>query len=96
MQFQPLDDIGETLGETPEPPPRPPPGAFARRLSLLRRKSSAGSEGGCSAEAPPAAPLAPGDGDSLEGDTAELLGDPAGVGGHRDCWLLHPSTDDMV
>ncbi|XP_010568124.1 PREDICTED: bestrophin-2 [Haliaeetus leucocephalus] len=40
MQFQPLEDIGETLGDTLEPPPRPPPGTFTRRFSLLRRKNT--------------------------------------------------------
>ncbi|KAM9251611.1 bestrophin-2a [Cariama cristata] len=96
MQFQPLDDIGENFGETLEPPPR----AFTRRFSLLRRKNSAGSEGGLSPEPPPGAPPAPatlGDGDSLGGDTAILLGDTPGAGsGPHDRWLLHPTADDMV
>ncbi|KAM6037517.1 bestrophin-2a isoform 3-T3 [Theristicus caerulescens] len=100
MQFQPLEDIGETLGDTLEPPPRPPPGTFTRRFSLLRRKNSAGSEGGFGPEPPPGAPpapAAPGDGDSLGGDTAVLLGDALGGGsGPHDRWLLHPSVDDVV
>ncbi|KAM6188694.1 bestrophin-2a [Sarcoramphus papa] len=100
MQFQPLEDIGETLGETLEPPPRSPPGAFTRRFSLLRRKNSTDSEGGLGPEPPPGAPPTPaalGDGDSLGGDTAVLLGDtPGGGSGPHDRWLLHPSIDDMV
>ncbi|XP_072704523.1 bestrophin-2a isoform X2 [Ciconia boyciana] len=100
MQFQPLEDIGETLGDTLEPPPRPPLGAFTRRFSLLRRKNSAGSEGGLGPEPPPGAPpapAAPGDGDSLGGDTAVRLGEaPGGGSGPHDQWLLHPSVDDMV
>ncbi|XP_064293371.1 bestrophin-2 [Phalacrocorax carbo] len=100
MQFQPLEDIGETLGDTLEPPPRPPPGTFTRRFSLLHRKNSAGSERGLSPEPPPGAPptpATPGDGDSLGGDTAILLGDaPRGGSSPHDHWLLHPSIDDMV
>lgn len=100
MQFQPLEDIGETLGDTLEPPPRPPPGTFTRRFSLLRRKNSAGSEGGLTPEPPPGAPPAPAtseDGDSLGGDTAVLLGDTPGEGSApHDRWLLRPSADDMV
>lgn len=100
MEFQPLEDIGETLGDTLEPPPRAPPGAFTRRFSLLRRKNSAGSEGGVGPEPPPGAPPAaaiPGDGDSLGGDTAVLLGDaPGGGSAPHDLWLLHPTIDDMV
>ncbi|XP_055555987.1 bestrophin-2 [Falco cherrug] len=87
MQFQPLEEIGVTL----EPPPRSPPGTFARRFSLLRRKNSVGSEAGLGPEP------TPGDGDSLGGDTAILLGDiPGGGSSPHDRWIPHPSKDDVV
>ncbi|XP_074786270.1 bestrophin-2a isoform X3 [Athene noctua] len=99
MQFQPLEDIGETLGDTLEPRPRPPPGTFTR-FSLLRRKNSTVSEGGGGPEPPPGAPpapAAPGDGDSLGGDMTVLLGDTMGGGSSpHDRWLLRPSIDDVV
>ncbi|KAM6307828.1 LOW QUALITY PROTEIN: bestrophin-2a [Podargus strigoides] len=93
-----VEDIGETLRDPLEPPLRPPPGTFTRRFSLPRR---AGSEVGFSPEPPlgdPPMPDAPGDGDSLGGDTAVLLGDTPGGGdsGPHDPWLLHPSIDDVV
>lgn len=91
MQFQPLEDIEDIPSE---PPQSPPPGAFSCHFSLLRRKNSAGTEGGHGAEPPPA-PGAPieGDGDSGGGDTAVLLGGSAGEAPHS--WDLRP-TDQMV
>lgn len=80
MQFQPLEDIEDIPSE---PPQSPPLGAFSCHFSLLRRKNSAGTEGGHGAEPPPA-PGAPieGDGDSGGGDTAVLLGGSAGEAPH--------------
>uniref|UniRef100_A0A669QZN3 Bestrophin homolog n=1 Tax=Phasianus colchicus TaxID=9054 RepID=A0A669QZN3_PHACC len=88
MQFQPLEDIGETS----EPPPHPPMATFSCHFSLLRHKNSAGCEGGHGAEPPPGAPTE-GDGDSLGGDTAVLLGSVTGESPHS--WDLRP-TDEMV
>ncbi|XP_021239622.1 bestrophin-2-like [Numida meleagris] len=66
--------------------------AFSCHFSLLRRKNSASCEGGHGAEPPPGAPTE-GDGDSLGGDTAVLLGSVTGESPHS--WDPRPG-DDMV